>query len=98
MSNYEFDTVVEFHGGELKLTVEFDYQPEEKRTFWNPGCRAEVEITSAKVRNKKIPDWLFNAIRDQLADNAFEYLDQLKEAYEADKAEYLIEQRRSRYA
>lgn len=40
------------------LVIEFDYTPEEKATYDDPGCPPEVEILSVTANGRDITEWV----------------------------------------
>lgn len=96
MSHHHFQTTIVVADDEVKIDVEFEFQPEEKSTHYYPGAKASIEIESAKVGSNEIPNWVFNCISQQIADDAWEYLKSIKESEILDKADYLYEQAKER--
>lgn len=94
MSTHQFKALVALNDTEIEVDVEFDFQPEEKANYFYPGCKAEISIESAKVGATEIPDWLFNCISQQLAEDAWEFIKKEKETALLDKADYLYEQQK----
>ena len=96
MNHYQFKTTICVADTEVELSVEFDFFPEEKQTFYYPGAKASIEITSAKSGQIEVQDWVFNCISQQLNDDAWEYLKNQKESARQDRADYLYEQQKER--
>ena len=81
--------------GEQDVEVEFDYQPAERMTRDDPGCSAEVEITSVKWRGLELISDCCKDLIDALEQAAFDYLDGERDSALADRAEYLHDMRRA---
>ena len=96
MNHYQFETTICVADTEVSLSVEFDFLPEEKQTFYYPGSPAEIEITSVKVGEKEVDDWVLNCISQQLVDDAWEFIKNQKESARQDRADYLYDQQKER--
>jgi hypothetical protein len=75
--------------GEQDVTVEFDYQPAERQTRDDPGCSAEVEITSIIWSGIELKPFVCKDLIDQLEQEAFEWMDGERDSALSDRAEYL---------
>lgn len=58
--------------GEATVEVEFDYSPEERQTWTDPGCDEQVDITSIKHQGKEID--VNDKACEQLVDEALEHI------------------------
>ena len=83
---------------EVELIAEFDYQPEEKRTFDHPGCDAEVQVTEIRANSitgtdlEKAVARHYNDSRDiDLSHLEIEILENFNANYEDDRGQYLYE-------
>jgi len=54
MSTYHYD----YKFDDNILSCELDYQPEERTTYWDPGCAAVMELTAARIKDVDIYDLL----------------------------------------
>ena len=81
--------------GEQEVSVKFDFFPEEKMTRDDPGCSAEVEITSVIWRGIDIQADCCKELIEQLEQEAFDDIDDQRDTALADRAEYLFDLRRA---
>lgn len=92
----EFTQTLDFGDlGEMDCDIEFDYQPAERQTRSDPGCDAEVTITSVKWRGLELLSDCCKDLIEALEQDAFDYLDGERDSALADRAEYLNDMRRA---
>jgi hypothetical protein len=83
-----FDTTIDLGEiGEQTVTVKFDYQPAERTTRDDPGCPAEVSITSVKFRGIDIKPDLCREMITELEQEAFEHMASERWQQDEDRAE-----------
>ena len=70
-----------------ELVIEFDYQPEERRTYDDPGCPAEIEITAVYANGIDILEWISDDSLEFFSDKCEESVAQAKEDAEYDRGE-----------
>lgn len=71
-----FETTLDFGAiGEQTVDVEFDYQPAERMTRDDPGCEAEVTITSVKWRGLELIDDLSSDTIESLVEDGFDSIE-----------------------
>ena len=75
--------------GEQEVSVKFDFFPEEKMTRDDPGCSAEVEITSVIWRGIDIQADCCKELIEQLEQEAFEHMASERWQQDEDRAERL---------
>ncbi len=75
--------------GEQEVSVKFDFFPEEKMTRDDPGCSAEVEITSVIWRGIDIQADCCKELIEQLEQEAFEHMASVRRQSDEDRAERL---------
>ncbi len=80
--------------GEQDVTVEFDYQPAERQTRDDPGCSAEVEITSIIWSGIELKPFVCKDLIDQLEQEAFDWMDGERDSALADLAERMYQKYR----
>lgn len=96
----EFETTIELNDVELPAAVEYDYQPAEKQTRFEPGFDEFVEITGIEIFNPftnesvdmySDPHYhlITKKIVAKLASEALEHHRNIMESYEFDKSEHL---------
>ena len=68
---------------EIPITVEFDYQPPERRTMNYPGCAECAEITRVAFSGLDISSALGEVAVDQLRMEALEYVREISERDES---------------
>ena len=75
----------------------FYFSPEEKQTYWDPGCPAEVEFTRIKVHGVEAKSDLEEILFESVGDRAEEdILVNWAKWKEEERAEYLYEQHQDR--
>ncbi len=53
--------------GEIDILIEYDFQPEESATYWEPGCPAEAEVTGVTMLDgSKIPPEIAAGLMESL--------------------------------
>ena len=76
---------------EYDMIAEFDYSPEEPRTYDDPGCPEEIEVVEIKSNNlkpspielllvKKLNDCDFDQLEDEILQNREDMINEQREA------------------
>jgi len=101
----EFETSIELNGIELPAVIQYDYQPPEAGTRIYPGADEEVTIIGLEVidpfTNELVDMYsetrdhlMTNKLTSKLEEDALAHQKAQLEAYECDKADYLMDQQR----